>query len=160
MVDEAVELDLEDGTLTYTPRQQYHFDAPYCVFFSRRFEEVMHQLTGRDFKVLIVMLRHCDFGNDVHVTRSILSQRTGIAENHVSSIIRKLERHGLITIVNRGNRYRISERYFWRGTAESHNERRMETRNGNSPLATDRISTDNIRNRGEHSPQRVEEEET
>ena len=137
MADEPLELDLEDGTLTYIPRQQYHFDAPYSVFFNRRFEEVMHQLTGRDFRVLIVMLRHCDFGNDVHVTRSALSRRTGIAENHISSIIRKLERQGIITVINRGTRYRINERYFWRGSSENYNERRRETRRGTTTLITE-----------------------
>lgn len=128
MADEPVELDLEDGTLTYTPRQQYHFDAPYCVFFSRRFEEVMHLLTGRDFRVLIVMLRFCNYGNDVHVHRSQIARRTGIAENHVSSVIRKLEKLEILTVIERGSRYRLNERYYWRGSAQNHADRRRETR--------------------------------
>ena len=101
----------------------------------------MHQLTGRDFRVLIVMLRFCDYGNDVHVTRSELARRTGIAENHISSIIRKLERLGIIAVTERGARYQISERYFWRGLAENHTQRRHETR-GRSATTESRITTD------------------
>ena len=128
MVDEPMELDLAEGTLAYVPRRQHYFDDQYAVFFSRRFEEVMRHLTGRDYRVLIVMLRFCSFGNDIHVSRSVLARSTGIAENHISSITRKLERLEIITVVERGIGYRLNERYFWRGTAENHAERRQETR--------------------------------
>jgi hypothetical protein len=159
MADETVQLDIAEGLLEFTPRQQYHFDAPYSVFFNRRFEEVMHQLAGRDFKVIIVMLRYCDYGNNVHVSRSDLARRTGIAENHISSIIRKLERLEIINVIDRGIRYRINERYFWRGSAENHNQRRRETRRGTTTLATESMDAGDDVDDGEHSPQRVEEEE-
>ena len=141
MAEDTIQVDLAEGTLEYTRRQQFYFDAPYTMFFHRRFDEVMHLLTARDFRVLIVMLRYCDFGNNVHASRSELARRTGIAENHVSSVIRKLERLGIITVTERGARYQISERYFWRGSAENHNQRRRETR---SRLAAteNRITTD------------------
>ena len=99
MTNDRQEIDIEDGTFLFTPREQHWFDAPYTVFFNRRFEEVAHQLTSRDFRVLIAMLGFCDFGNTVHATRARLSQHTGIAENHISSVIRKLERLGIITIL-------------------------------------------------------------
>jgi transcription initiation factor IIE alpha subunit len=128
MTNDRQEIDIEEGTVSFTPREQHHFDAAYTVFFNRRFEEVMNQLAGRDFKVLIVMLHFCEFGNDIRVSRSELARRTGIAENHISSIVRKLERLEIITVIERGARYRLNERYFWRGSAENHNQRRRETR--------------------------------
>jgi len=149
MADETVQLDLAEGSLEFTPRQQHHFDAHFSVFFNERFEEVMNQLAGRDYRVLIVMLRFCDYGNNVHVSRSELARRTGIAMNHISSIVRKLERLEIITVIERGASYQLNERYFWRGTAENHNQRRRETR---SQLAA-------VDERGEHSPEQVEEEE-
>jgi len=171
MADETVQLDLAEGSLEFTPRQQHYFDAPYSVLFNRRFEEVMHQLAARDFRVLFVMLRFCDYGNNIHVARSELARRTGIAENHISSIIRKLERLGIISVIERGARYQISERYLWRGSAENYNRRRQETRNqlvetesmlsndGTTTLATGDVN-DNSNNGGvqEHTAPVAEEE--
>ena len=135
MADDTREFDVESGTLRYTPREIHRFDAPYSVFFNRRFEEMMHELAGRDYRVLIVMLRFCDHGNDIHVHRSELARRTGIAENHVSSIIRKLERLQILTVVERGSVYRLNERYFWRGRAEAYQERRRERRGSHVPAS-------------------------
>ena len=132
MADESIQLDLAEGTLDYTPRPKFHFDALYTVFFNRRFEEVMHQLAGRDFKILVVMLRFCAFGNDIRVQRTELARLTNIAENHISSIIRKLERLGIMTVVERGSAYQLNERYFWRGNSEEYNERR---RNRQQPMS-------------------------
>jgi hypothetical protein len=128
MTNDRQEIDIEEGTVSFTPREQHWFDARYTVFFNRRFEEVMNQLAGRDFRVLIVMLRFCDYGNNIHVLRSELARRTGIAENHISSIVWKLERLEIITVIERGTRYRLNEHYFWRGSAQNHNQRRRETR--------------------------------
>ena len=128
MTNDRQEIEVEEGTVSFTPREQHWFDAQYTVFFNKRFEEVADQLTTRDFRVLIAMLRFCDYGNNIHTSRSALSRHTGIAVNHISSIIRRLERLRIIIILERGARYRINERYFWRGSAESHGERRRETR--------------------------------
>ena len=123
MSDDQSEIDVEQGTISFTPRRQFHFGAPYLVPFHSRFEAVVPSLTTRDFRVLFALLRSCGIGNTINISRTALEHQTGISVNHISTILRKLERLEIISIIERGRSYMLNEMFFWRGSAEARQDR-------------------------------------
>jgi len=137
MTDDSIDLDIEQGTIQYTPRRQIYFGARYSVLFPVRFERVIDNLTARDFRMIFTLIRFCEIGNTVDISRARLARHTGISENHISTIMGKLERLEIISILQRGQSYRLNEDFFWRGTAEAYQERRRETRIERAALSRD-----------------------
>lgn len=128
MTDDPEQIEVESGTIQYTPRRRHRFGERYAVLFPRRFFPILAQLSPRETKVLFAMLCYCEFGNAVRVHRSVLSEMVGFPVNHVSTCCRNLERLGVLNVEQRGEAFVLNEEYLWRGSAEDYQARRRERR--------------------------------
>lgn len=64
----------------------------FVILFVENFNEVMvkYKLNGREMKVVFTILNLMSFGNQINITQKLISQKSGIAKAHVSTIYKSL----------------------------------------------------------------------
>jgi len=64
----------------------------FVLFFVDNFNEVMikYNLTQREIKVIFAILNKMSYGNQLNITQKAISQKSGIAKAHVSTIYKSL----------------------------------------------------------------------
>lgn len=81
------------------------------------------ELTGEQFKVLMLMLADLDYENFIQIAQADIAQTLGMQKTHVSRAVRALLDVGVIfegPKVGRSKTYRLNEQFGWKGTVGNH----------------------------------------
>ena len=81
------------------------------------------ELTGEQFKVLMLMLADLDYENFIQIAQADIAQTLGMQKTHVSRAVRALLDVGVIfegPKVGRSITYRLNEQCGWKGTVSNH----------------------------------------
>ena len=92
------------------------------------------ELTGEQFKVLMLMLADLDYENFIQVAQADIADTLGMQKTHVSRSVRALLEVGVIfegPKVGRSKTYRLNEQFGWKGTVANH---RKALKNGLSVI--------------------------
>ncbi|HGE0767514.1 TPA: hypothetical protein ACGKZD_004989 [Salmonella enterica subsp. enterica serovar Typhimurium] len=83
------------------------------------------ELTGEQFKVLMLMLADLDYENFIQIAQADIAQTLGMQKTHVSRAVRALLDVGVIfegPKVGRSKTYRLNEQFGWKGTVTRHKQ--------------------------------------
>ncbi len=78
-------------------------------------------LTGQDYKVLLIYLSNLDFENFLQISQSYIAIDLGMRQEHVSRATKKLVEKGILIQglkVGRHQTYRLNAFYGWKGKAD------------------------------------------
>ncbi len=78
-------------------------------------------LTGQDYKVLLIYLSNLDFENFLQISQSYIATDLGMHQEHVSRATKKLVDKGILIKglkVGRHQTYRLNAFYGWKGKAD------------------------------------------
>ncbi|HIH9769077.1 MULTISPECIES: hypothetical protein [Klebsiella] len=81
------------------------------------------ELTGEQFKVLMLMLADLDYENFIQIAQADIADTLGMQKTNVSRAVRALLDVGVIfegPKVGRSKTYRLNEQFGWKGTASNH----------------------------------------
>lgn len=81
------------------------------------------ELTGEQFKVLMMMLADLDYENFIQIAQSDIAQELKMQTSHVSRAVRALLDVGVIyegPKVGKSKTYRLNEQFGWKGTVVNH----------------------------------------
>ena len=92
------------------------------------------ELTGEQFKVLMMMLSDLDYENFIQIAQADIADALNMQKTHVSRSVRALLDIGVILEgpkVGRSKTYRLNEQFGWKGTVANH---RKAIKNGLSVI--------------------------
>ena len=81
------------------------------------------ELTGEQFKVLMLMLADLDYENFIQIAQADIAETLGMQKTNVSRAVRALLDVGVIfegPKVGRSKTYRLNEQFGWKGTVTNH----------------------------------------
>ena len=81
------------------------------------------ELTGEQFKVLMLMLADLDYENFIQIAQADIADTLEMQKTNVSRAVRALLDVGVIfegPKVGRSKTYRLNEQFGWKGTASNH----------------------------------------
>ena len=81
------------------------------------------ELTGEQFKVLMLMLADLDYENFIQISQAHIADTLEMQKTNVSRAVRALLDVGVIfegPKVGRSKTYRLNEQFGWKGTASNH----------------------------------------
>ena len=81
------------------------------------------ELTGEQFKVLMLMLADLDYENFIQIAQADIADALEMQKTHVSRAVRALLDVGVIfegPKVGRSKTYRLNEQVGWKGTVSNH----------------------------------------
>ena len=81
------------------------------------------ELTGEQFKVLMLMLADLDYENFIQIAQADIAETLGMQKTNVSRAVRALLDVGVIfegPKVGRSKTYRLNEQFGWKGTVSNH----------------------------------------
>ncbi|MEH2662665.1 hypothetical protein OH428_25585 [Escherichia coli] len=97
------------------------------------------ELTGEQFKVLMLMLADLDYENFIQIAQADIAETLGMQKTNVSRAVRALLDVGVIfegPKVGRSKTYRLNEQFGWKGTVTNH---KKALKNGFSVIQGGRI---------------------
>ncbi|EOA6796599.1 hypothetical protein ACH8G4_004826 [Escherichia coli] len=97
------------------------------------------ELTGEQFKVLMLMLADLDYENFIQIAQADIAETLGMQKTNVSRAVRALLDVGVIfegPKVGRSKTYRLNEQFGWKGTVTNH---KKVLKNGFSVIQGGRI---------------------
>ena len=107
---------------------------------SRRILRILaKELTGEQFKVLMLMLADLDYENFIQIAQADIAETLGMQKTNVSRAVRALLDVGVIfegPKVGRSKTYRLNEQFGWKGTVTNH---KKALKNGFSVIQGGRI---------------------
>lgn len=83
------------------------------------------ELTGEQFKVLMLMLADLDYENFIQIAQADIAETLEMQKTHVSRAVRALLEVGVIfegPKVGRSKTYRLNEQFGWKGTVSKHKQ--------------------------------------
>lgn len=115
---------LEEGFIAYiAPKRQNAFGN--WIAMAQNMMEVVAKsnLTGTDFKVLMMVLSRLDYENLLVINQSELAESIGLTRHHFSRSMAKLVNEGIILKgpkIGVSRSFRLNPTYGWKGTASNH----------------------------------------
>lgn len=115
---------LEEGFIAYiAPKRQNAFGG--WIAMAQNMMEVVAKsnLTGNDFKVLMLVLSKLDYENLLVLNQSELAESLKMPRTHFSRSMKKLIDEGIILKGPRigvSRSFRLNPTYGWKGTATNH----------------------------------------
>ena len=106
------------------------------------------ELTGEQFKVLMLMLADLDYENFIQIAQADIAETLGMQKTNVSRAVRALLDVGVIfegPKVGRSKTYRLNEQFGWKGTVTNH---KKALKNGFSVIQGGRKSQRQADNQG------------
>lgn len=97
------------------------------------------ELTGEQFKVLMLMLSDLDYENFIQIAQADIAETLEMQKTNVSRAVRALLDVGVIfegPKVGRSKTYRLNEQFGWKGTVANH---KKALRNGLSVIQGGRV---------------------
>jgi len=80
-------------------------------------------LTGSEFKVLMMLIARADFYNSIIVNQTSMAKELGMHRQHVNKAIRRMVRKGILVIGPKAGitpTYILSAEFGWKGEAKGH----------------------------------------
>ena len=96
------------------------------------------ELTGEQFKVLMLMLADLDYENFIQIAQADIAETLGMQKTNVSRAVRATGCWGDLwgPKVGRSKTYRLNEQFGWKGTVTNH---KKALKNGFSVIQGGRI---------------------
>lgn len=108
-----------------------------------------HNLTGKDYEVLMLLFSQLDFENLIQVSQVELANELGMRKQHVNRAITKFVDYGILQEgpkIGRSKTFKLDPNLGWKGTAKNHHKalrERMKTA-GLSVVTRDKDTVDFI----------------
>lgn len=122
------QVDLETGeelggfVAVIRPRQKSSFHRHFTMN-QDALKILAKELTGEQFKVLMIMLTELDYENFMQVAQADIAETLGMQKTHVSRAVRALLDIGVIfegPKIGRSKSYRLNPQFGWKGTVTNH----------------------------------------
>lgn len=116
---------IEDGFIAYVaPKRENAFGKRWLAMAQDMMDiTAKSDLTGSDYKVLMLLLSRLDYENLLVINQSELAEYIGMTRNNFSRSMRNLIEKGIILKGPRigvSRSFRLNPTYGWKGTANNH----------------------------------------
>lgn len=135
----VTQVDLETGedlggfVAVIRPKQKSAFERHFTMN-QAALELLAKNLTGEQFKVLMMLLGSLDYENFIQIAQADIAEKIEMQKTHVSRAIKFLIEFGIILEgpkIGRSKTYRLNPQFGWKGTVNNH---KKALRNGLSVI--------------------------
>ena len=123
--------EILDGVLVYCGVKQNPYSTGWVMNSQEALELLAtdRELTGENYRVLLLLLSRLDFENWIQVTQSEIAEKLQMKKQNVSRAILLLEEKGIIlrgSKIGRSYAFRLNPYFGWKGNVRNLNEYRKK----------------------------------
>lgn len=123
--------EILDGVIVYCGVKVNPYGGGWVMNSQEALEELAadDDLTGKTYKVLLVIMGRLDFENWIQISQTEIAERLKMQLSHVSRAISLLEKKGIILRgpkVGRSYAFRLNPYYGWKGKVRNLNDYRIK----------------------------------
>ena len=123
--------EILEGVIVYCGVKQNPYSTGWVMNSQQALELLAmdKELTGENYRVLLLLLSRLDFENWIQVTQSEITQKLQMKKQNVSRAISLLEQKGIILRgpkVGRSNAFRLNPYFGWKGKVKNLDEYRKK----------------------------------